>query len=215
MLFNVGAMTLWSIHRCLNLSILIICYFVWCLGIVFSIPSQKLTRPNFNQTGLKKKSSVWVEHFFLHFLTYFCHYVSIKLKSLKNDNFKPLLINLHMCTQADQKSCWSWSTIFNRGYILVHKVLAIWGYNSASLTLCMLVTTFSSADYICKQFGPRSGLTKVVPHLDPNCLTLMVFLKDFFWKCLLQKKSANDKNIPNYLACKELNGFGSQPLKFI
>ena len=36
-------------------------------------------------------------------------------------------------------------TIFKRGYILVHKVIAIWGYNSAPLTLSMLVSTF----FIC------------------------------------------------------------------
>ena len=28
-----------------------------------------------------------------------------------------------------------------------------------------------SADHLCKQFGPRSGPTKVPPDLDPNCLT--------------------------------------------
>ena len=36
-------------------------------------------------------------------------------------------------------------------------------------SLCVLV---SSADNLCKQFGPRSGPTNVGPDLDPNCLTL-------------------------------------------
>ena len=39
--------------------------------------------------------------------------------------------------------------------------------NLKVLTLCLL----SSADYLCKQFGPRSGPTNVGPDLDPNCLT--------------------------------------------
>ena len=34
---------------------------------------------------------------------------------------------------------------------------------------CLLV---SSADNLCKQFGPRSGQTNVRPDLDPNCLAL-------------------------------------------
>ena len=32
---------------------------------------------------------------------------------------------------------------------------------------CLLVST---ADYFCKKFGPRSGLTNVRPDLGPNCL---------------------------------------------
>ena len=43
----------------------------------------------------------------------------------------------------------------------------------------------------CNQFGTRSGPTKcqqnVRPDLDPNCLTLMVFLKDFFEKVDFEK----------------------------
>ena len=35
----------------------------------------------------------------------------------------------------------------------------------------------SSADNLYKQFGQNVG-----PDLDPNCLTLIVFLKDFFEK---------------------------------
>ena len=46
----------------------------------------------------------------------------------------------------------------------------------------------SSADYLCKQFGPRSDLT--------DCFeTLIVFLKDFSKKDEFEKtkKSADDK----------------------
>ena len=51
-----------------------------------------------------------------------------------------------------------------------------------------------SADYICKQFGPRPGPTKwkmlyVGPDLDPSCLTLIVFLKQFFKKSDFEKKN--------------------------
>ena len=35
---------------------------------------------------------------------------------------------------------------------------------------------------LCKQFGPRSGRQNVGPDLDPNCLTLIVFLKEFSGK---------------------------------
>ena len=52
-----------------------------------------------------------------------------------------------------------------------------------ALTLCLLV---SSADYLCKQFGPRSVLMN----------TLKVFLKDFSKK-LIFEEPADDKE-----ACK-------------
>ena len=44
----------------------------------------------------------------------------------------------------------------------------------------------SSADNHCKQFEPRSG-QNAGPDLDPNCLTLMVFLKEFFEKVNFEK----------------------------
>ena len=49
------------------------------------------------------------------------------------------------------------------------------------------------ADNLCKQFGPRSGLTKC-PTLNPNCLTdtLMVFLKELYKEVDFEKKAADD-----------------------
>ena len=47
---------------------------------------------------------------------------------------------------------------------------------------CLLV---SSDDNFYKQFGPRSGPT--------NCLTQVVFLKEFFEKVDFEKKSADNK----------------------
>ena len=52
--------------------------------------------------------------------------------------------------------------------------------------MCLLV---SSADNLCKQFGPRSGST-----LDPICLTLRWHSK----KLILKEKSADDKNMKNF-----------------
>ena len=60
------------------------------------------------------------------------------------------------------------------------------------LTLYLLV---SSADNFCKQFGPNQARHFVGPDLNPNCLTLIVFLKEFFEKLIL-KKSADIKNFP-------------------
>ena len=37
-----------------------------------------------------------------------------------------------------------------------------------------------SADNLCKQLGPSSVPNLVGPDLDPNCLTQMVFLEEFF-----------------------------------
>ena len=44
----------------------------------------------------------------------------------------------------------------------------------------------ASADNFCKQFGTRSAPTG----LDQNCLTLMVFLKEFSKNVFLKKESA-------------------------
>ena len=42
-----------------------------------------------------------------------------------------------------------------------------------------LTLILSFASDLCKQFGPRSDPTDVEPDLDPNCLTLLMFLKEF------------------------------------
>ena len=52
----------------------------------------------------------------------------------------------------------------------------------------------SSADSLCKQFGPRPGLTKCRAWSESKLFeTLMGFLKEFFKKNGFEKKSADDK----------------------
>ena len=46
----------------------------------------------------------------------------------------------------------------------------------------------SSADCLCKQFGPRN----IGPELDQNCLTLLLYSCNKFLKRLILKKSTND-----------------------
>ena len=48
--------------------------------------------------------------------------------------------------------------------------------------------------------GPSGPLvfTLGLPDLDPNCLTLMEFLKEVFEKKLFEKKSADNKSMKNY-----------------
>ena len=69
-----------------------------------------------------------------------------------------------------------------------------------SLTLYLLV---SSADNLCKQFGPRSGAT----FLSGSKLfdTLMVFPKDFFKKLILKKITRRQKLMQNYQVGKKLS----------
>ena len=55
----------------------------------------------------------------------------------------------------------------------------------------------SSADNVCKQFGPRSGSKA----FDIS----IVLLKEFLLE-KMKKKSVDDKNIQNYIACNELKG---------
>ena len=52
------------------------------------------------------------------------------------------------------------------------------------------------ADNICKQFGPRSGPTQRRSRSGSKPFdTLIVFLKDFFKRLILKKKSADDNKI--------------------
>ena len=44
--------------------------------------------------------------------------------------------------------------------------------------------------------------------------TLIVFLKEFFEKVILKKKTADDSSMKNYLACKELNFLDIYMLQF-
>ena len=49
------------------------------------------------------------------------------------------------------------------------------------------------------------------PDLDPNCLTMIVFLKDFFWK----KNQQTPKYMKTFPACKELNKNQTNNVLFI
>ena len=61
------------------------------------------------------------------------------------------------------------------------------------LSLCLLM---SSADNLCKQFGPRPGPTKCRACSGSKLFdTLMVFLKDFFKKLILKNVSRRQKSI--------------------
>ena len=60
-----------------------------------------------------------------------------------------------------------------------------------TLTLCLLV---SSADNLCKKFGPRSGLTYRQAWSGSKRLTLWLYSwNDFSKKLILEKKSADAK----------------------
>ena len=64
----------------------------------------------------------------------------------------------------------------------------------------------SSADNLCKQFGPRSGSTehRSLPG-SKQFDTLIVFLKEYFEKSNFKKSlQAPTKASKNYPACKEL-----------
>ena len=52
-----------------------------------------------------------------------------------------------------------------------------------------------SDENLCKQFGPRSGLTKqnAGPDLDPNCLTLWWYSRKNFSKKLILKKNSRQQ----------------------
>ena len=46
-------------------------------------------------------------------------------------------------------------------------------------------------------------MQNVAPDLDPNYLTLMIFLKEFFEKVDFEKNQQTTKSMINYTGCKE------------
>ena len=72
-----------------------------------------------------------------------------------------------------------------RGYLFAYK--------------CHLLITLANS------LDPDQARQNVGPDLDPNCLTLMVFLKEFFETVDFEKKiSRRQKSMQNYPACKRL-----------
>ena len=61
---------------------------------------------------------------------------------------------------------------------------------------CLLITFANSLD-------PDQVRQNVGPDLDPNCLTLMVFLKEFFEKINFEKNRQTTQKMQNYPACIE------------
>ena len=86
--------------------------------------------------------------------------------------------------------------------------VVIMSYSSGShnpLNSFLASHNLSSADNLCKQFGPRSG-QNVGPDLDPNCLTLWWYSwKNFLKMFILKKISRRQQSMKNSPACKELN----------
>ena len=65
------------------------------------------------------------------------------------------------------------------------------------LTLCLLVLSANS-------LNPDHAQQNTDPDLDPNCLTLMVFLNVFLKKLIKKNKLADDnKSMQNYPVGKE------------
>ena len=76
----------------------------------------------------------------------------------------------------------------------------------SALTHCRLV---SSADNLCKQFGPRSGLTKCQAWSGSKLFdTVVALLKEFFEKVDFEKTADDKKSMQNYPSCKALRSSG-------
>ena len=77
--------------------------------------------------------------------------------------------------------------------------IAIWDIN-----LCLHGFLFIT---IANSLDSDQALHFVGPDLDPNCSTLMMFLKDIFEKINFEKNQQMMENHKNYPACIELIGF--------
>ena len=71
--------------------------------------------------------------------------------------------------------------------------------NIFSVNCCLLLIALANS------VDPDQARQNVGPDLDSNCLTLMVFRKEFFEKDDFEKNSADHKNsMQNYTVGKEL-----------
>ena len=82
-----------------------------------------------------------------------------------------------------------------------HRSISIWTYVlNIKKNVFWIFTCLLSADNLCKQIGPRSGLTKCGTSSGYELFcTLVVFLKDFFEKVNFEKNnnSRRQKNKQN------------------
>ena len=68
----------------------------------------------------------------------------------------------------------------------------------ASVNFCHLLIIFANS------LDQDQDRQDVGPDLEPNCVTLIVLLKEFFRKSCFWKKSDDKKIMENYPSCKEL-----------
>ena len=75
------------------------------------------------------------------------------------------------------------------------------------LTLSLPAMTCHLAANLCKHFGPDHDGQKVGPDLNPDCLTLIVFLKEFFEKVNFEKswqRTTRSRKITQHAVLKKL-----------
>ena len=82
------------------------------------------------------------------------------------------------------------------GGVRTDRTSCLWHYNSYIPYLTLLVRLLSSAYYLSNSLN--SDQEKGGPDLDPNCLTLMVFLKEFYEKVNFEKSQQTMKNYSAY-----------------
>ena len=111
----------------------------------------------------------------------------------------------------EDQDIWSFNSVFCV-YICIswfsNQIFAILKWMPWAMSLIKHITSTyltSSADYLCKQFRPRSGPTKCRAWSGFKLFdTLMVFLKEFFWKVDFEKNQQTTKkheNFPSSLPC--------------
>ena len=68
-----------------------------------------------------------------------------------------------------------------------------------------LYLLLTSADTISNSLDPDQARQSVGPDPDPNCLTLMVFLKECFKKVNFEEEKTRrlQKSVQNFTACNE------------
>ena len=70
-----------------------------------------------------------------------------------------------------------------------------------------------STDSLANSLDPDQARLNVGPDLGPDCLTLMVFLKEFFEKVDFEKKISQQQSMQHYLEGIELKTQDTEMIK--
>ena len=126
---------------------------------------------------------------------------------LKNFTYRICKITMHnVYSSALTLNCFSWKndqetllqisailrSVLLRMHLCLAGIITIFTFCYRSMNFRRYFHSLSPS-VVCKQFGPDQARQNGWPDLNPNCLTLIVYLKEFFEKIDFEKNQQTTK----------------------